>query len=74
MAHYNPLESSLQHFATLAREHGWTEEEILDVAKKVYDDVRRESAHRSCRVSSILEKHARPVIERKKREQENKED
>lgn len=75
MAYYNPLKSSIQNFAKAAMEHGWTEEEVMEVAKAVRDEINQEIAHgHACRMASILEKHARPVIERKKKEQKIKED
>lgn len=73
MAHRNLLQSGVLYFAKLAMRHGWTEEETRGVITAVQDEVNREAASgHSCQLESILKKHAMPVIERKKKEKENK--
>ena len=72
MAYQNLLQRNLQDFARLAKKHGWTYEEILEVVEAVNDDIRHKTTPRPCSVADLLRKYAAPVIERKRKEQENK--
>ena len=74
MAHHNPIESSILQFAKLAREHGWTKEEVQEVVDAVQEDIKKDVVRGACRIDSLLWRHARPIVERKMKEQENKED
>lgn len=72
MAYHNLLQSGVLHFAKLAKENGWTKEETLEVIRLAQDEVNNQLASgHCCRLDSILEKYARPVIERKKKGQES---
>lgn len=75
MIYRNLFQSNLMHFAKLCKEHGWTKEETLEVIKAVRKEVTDNVCKGEvCFVKDILTKHAMPVIERKRKEQKDKED